>query len=78
MARLGRPGGAAALELGVVDQHVDPLRVGVDADEVAVLTSASGPPSAASGAIWPMHMPRVAPEKRPSVMSATFSPICWP
>ncbi len=33
-------------------------------------TSAIGPPAAASGETWPMAAPRVAPEKRPSVMSA--------
>ena len=31
-------------------------------------TSAMGPPAAASGLTWPMDAPRVAPEKRPSVM----------
>ena len=30
-----------------------------------------GPPAAASGETWPMAAPRVAPEKRPSVMRAT-------
>ena len=30
-----------------------------------------GPPEAASGLTWPMAAPRDAPEKRPSVMSAT-------
>ena len=29
------------------------------------------PPLAPSGETWPMAAPRVAPEKRPSVMSAT-------
>jgi hypothetical protein len=29
------------------------------------------------GAKWPTQMPRVAPENRPSVTSATTSPICW-
>ena len=33
---------------------------------------------AASGAIWPTQNPRVAPENRPSVISATFSPMSWP
>ena len=37
-------------------------------------TAASGPPRAASGATWPTMSPRVAPEKRPSVTSATLSP----
>ena len=37
-------------------------------------TMASGPPRAASGATWPTIRPRVAPEKRPSVTSATESP----
>ena len=31
-----------------------------------------GPPEAASGETWPMQAPRVAPENRPSVMSATW------
>ena len=33
-------------------------------------TRAMGPPSAASGDTWPMAGPLLAPEKRPSVMSA--------
>ena len=38
---------------------------------VAVLArSAIGPPSAASGATWPMHSPVVPPENRPSVSSS--------
>ena len=35
---------------------------------------AIGPPRAASGATWPTMKPWVAPEKRPSVISATSSP----
>ena len=34
-------------------------------------TAAIGPPTAASGATWPTMNPRVAPLKRPSVISAT-------
>ena len=41
-------------------------------------TRAIGPPTAASGPTWPMQKPRVAPEKRPSVISATLSPMPWP
>ena len=37
-------------------------------------TAAIGPPWTASGAMWPTMKPRVAPEKRPSVISATESP----
>ena len=37
-------------------------------------TAAIGPPRAASGATWPTMNPRVAPENRPSVTSATDSP----
>ena len=37
-------------------------------------TAAIGPPTSASGATWPTMKPRVAPEKRPSVSSATSSP----
>ena len=37
-----------------------------------------GPPTAASGPTWPMQKPRVAPEKRPSVMRATLPPMPWP
>ena len=37
-------------------------------------TTASGPPRDASGAMWPTIRPCVAPEKRPSVISATSSP----
>ena len=33
--------------------------------------SAIGPPTAASGETCPMDAPRLAPEKRPSVISAT-------
>ena len=41
-------------------------------------TSAIGPPTAASGPTWPMQKPRVAPENRPSVISATLPPVPWP
>jgi len=37
-------------------------------------TAAMGPPRTASGATWPAIRPCVAPEKRPSVSSATCSP----
>ena len=37
-------------------------------------SAAIGPPSAASGTMWAIMKPWVAPEKRPSVMSATLSP----
>ncbi len=37
-------------------------------------SAAIGPPLTASGATWPTINPRVAPEKRPSVISATSSP----
>ena len=37
-------------------------------------SAAIGPPRDASGATWPTMKPRVAPEKRPSVTSATESP----
>ena len=37
------------------------------------LRTAIGPPSKASGATCPMLPPRVAPEKRPSVIKATLS-----
>ena len=37
-------------------------------------SAAIGPPRDASGAMCPTVKPRVAPEKRPSVMSATESP----
>ena len=37
-------------------------------------SAARGPPRAASGETWPTMSPRVAPEKRPSVTSATDSP----
>ena len=36
-------------------------------------TAAMGPPTKASGATWPAVKPRVAPEKRPSVSSATWA-----
>ena len=42
------------------------------------LSSAIGPPTAASGPTWPTQKPRVAPEKRPSVISATLPPMPWP
>ena len=41
-------------------------------------TRPMGPPWAASGQTWPMEAPRVAPEKRPSVMRATDSPSPMP
>ena len=44
-----------------------------------LLTAAIGPPTAASGATWPTMKPWEAPEKRPSVISATLppSPAPW-
>jgi hypothetical protein len=36
------------------------------------------PPVAASGLMWPTQKPRVPPENRPSVISATFSPMPCP
>ena len=41
-------------------------------------TMPMGPPEAASGETWPMQAPRVAPENRPSVMSATELPRPMP
>ena len=38
-------------------------------------SSPIGPPTAASGPTWPTQKPRVAPEKRPSVISATLPPM---
>src|SRR4051812_17535699 len=37
-------------------------------------TNAIGPPSTASGAMWPTHSPVVPPENRPSVISRTSLP----
>ena len=37
-------------------------------------TNAIGPPSAASGEICPIEIPRDAPEKRPSVIKPTLAP----
>ena len=51
-----------SLRLGMSKVMVSPSR-----------TAAMGPPSWASGATWPAMRPRVAPEKRPSVRSATVS-----
>ncbi len=39
-----------------------------------VRSAAIGPPWTASGAMWPAMKPWLAPEKRPSVISATLSP----
>src|SRR5579864_2463608 len=53
------------------------LRVRFGMSNAMVSPSASaamGPPVAASGATWPAMKPCVAPEKRPSVSSATESP----
>ena len=44
-------------------------------------TKAMGPPSTASGAMWPTQKPCVPPLKRPSVMSAQSPlgpPLSWP
>ena len=78
-ARLARlPFGPALRQFLVGEFHVDGALDGIDRDDVAVLESPIGPPTAASGPTWPMQKPRVAPEKRPSVMSATLSPMPWP
>ena len=49
---------------------VEPNRKDPNKDYIKV-TRPMGPPEAASGLTWPMAAPRDAPEKRPSVMSAT-------
>ena len=73
------PGLAPLGQLGSGDLELDRARLGVDGDDVAVPRPArSGRRPAASGPTWPMQKPRVAPEKRPSVISATFSPMPWP
>ena len=73
-----RPGAAALGQLGVAERDVDRAGDGVDRDLSPSRSSAIGPPTAASGPTWPMQKPCVAPEKRPSVISATFSPTPWP
>ncbi len=68
--------GAQALgDLLVGERHVDAARVHVDRDLVAVRAAPrSGRPVTASGAMCAAMKPCVAPEKRPSVISATDSP----
>ena len=72
------PGGAAAGQLGVVELHVHGAGLGVDGDAVAVPQERDGAAVGGLRARIADHMPRVAPEKRPSVSSATFSPMPWP
>src|SRR4029453_13453220 len=43
-----------------------------------VLSAAIGPPSAASGVMWPIMKPWGAPEKRPSVISPPERPVPEP
>ena len=61
----------ALRDLVVGELDVDAPRVDVDRDHVAVAQRGDRPAAAASGATWPIMKPWVAPEKRPSVMSAT-------
>ena len=65
--------GGAGGEVGF--QHFERARDRVDADQVAVAQLGEGPPLAASGATWMAAgtLPE-APDMRPSVTSATFSP----
>ncbi len=70
---------AAFGEFCIRHMQIDRAFDGVDDDDVAVLAARPiGPPTAASGPTWPTQKPRVPPEKRPSVISATFSPTPCP
>ena len=73
VARLGllttRHGGARARRSST--SEVEAALVDVEHDRVAVVDDPIGPPRNASGAMWPTINPCVAPEKRPSVISAT-------
>ena len=51
------PGGTSTLELGLVDQHVEPPVRQVELDDVAGPSSASGPPTNDSGATWRTQAP---------------------
>ena len=68
------PLGLAGGQGGIVHLNFDPAVWNVDGDNVSSSTRAMAPPWAASGQTWPMAAPRVAPEKRPSVISATEEP----
>jgi hypothetical protein len=72
------PGSAAGGDFRGAEEQVHTPACCVDAHDVAVVHQRERASTAASGATWPTQMPRVAPENRPSVMSATASPICWP
>ena len=62
-------------DLRVADLDVEPALRDVDRRSMSPSrTAAIGPPRDASGATWPTMKPRVAPENRPSVTSATDSP----
>ena len=80
VARRGRrPVGQPARELVVGDRPGRAVRLSTSSMIVSPSrTAAIGPPRAASGAMWPTIRPCVAPEKRPSVISAISSPMPSP
>ncbi len=68
----GRDGGTKAARRSASLASVPMRRVSVSMVIVSPSrTRAIGPPTAASGATWPMTKPWLAPEKRPSVIRAT-------
>src|SRR5499427_606114 len=58
--------------------HVQRTLHRVDLDDIAVADQPDRTADRRLGPTWPTQNPRVAPENRPSVISATFSPAPWP
>ena len=76
--RVRLPCARALLQFAFRQLDVQRAFLGVDFDHVAVVQQPDGP---AQRCFWPDvtdTKPRVAPEKRPSVMRATLSPIPCP
>ena len=69
---------AAKLEFGLVDFEIDCSLGRIDRDDIAVLDQPDWTTDRCLRADVADAEPRVAPENRPSVTSATLSPAPWP
>ena len=79
MPRLRRlPGLPPRSEFLVIDQEIHEARTGIDPDAVSVVHKGQRAADERFRRDIADAHPRVAPEKRPSVMRATFSPIRCP
>jgi len=72
------PYGTTRCQLAVAGEQVHAPVGNIDAHPITVADQCERAADRCLRRHMATQMPRVAPEKRPSVTSATFSPICWP